>query len=628
MSKPFSVALLAVLALTAFAFWPSLLNGFTNWDDPVFVTRNFLVQSPLSFESVRLILFSDYCTTFALSQVPLLSLHLDHQIFGLDPAGYHAVNLLFHLANVALVFFLFRRFFGSRWLVAAATLFFAIHPLRVESVAWVSERKDMLMALFFLLSCLSYLSYRESKRLWLYLGSLFCFTMSVYVKAGGIALPLVFILFDYVLDGRFDRRRLADKGPFIAIMVFITIVTLWLQVQGWEAAAVNAGRTRFMSPQNLQMICYAPFIYLSKIAVPTSLSCLYPFPANPDGSLPAFVRFSPVLFPIVMSSVFLVFRRCREFVLGFLFFFLMLAPCLEISCLNYSFIQDRYTYLPSIGIAFLVAALLRAIKDKRLLRTAAVFFAAWLAVLGVSTVGRCEVWRDSESLWNDALRRLPNSSLVLGNLASAKLEKKDIPGAIALYSRAVRLNSREAVLQDALACALAMKGDYEGALRSHDAAIRLGPMNGGYYANRALTYFNLKRFDKATEDCRRALQRDQRCFGAYWVLGRIALMEGDPSSARVDLAKAIEISPASAEARFELAKLLGAAGELDRALAEYDMILRLNPSHVAALNNRAAIRFLEKKYSLAWKDIERLCCLGESPEPKLLEDLRHASPRP
>ncbi len=418
LSKDLTVAaaVFLVLAVTSAAFRPSLKNGFVNWDDPQYVVENPGIRS-LSAAAVGKIFSSFSVANY--QPLTLLSYALDYRLSGDDPNGYHATNLGLHLFNGLLVFWLVLLIGGRVWVACLTALLFGVHPLHVESVAWVSARKDVLYGFFFLAALVSYVHYlRRPQARRYYYGSLVLFLFSLLSKATAVTLPLVLLLLDRY-PGRTDRKlALADKIPFFVLALVFGGLGFFAQ----HAAGAVRRPELFNLVDKLLIVPFALAFYLFKTVWPVGLSCLYPYFAFPGN--PIFFASLIALFVAGLGgAVFAWGRSSRVVAFSSLFFLLTLLPVLQIVPLGRIIVADRYAYLPLLGLfygfsegmAWLYARDLR--QGGRVVRVFLIVLAAGCVVgLGAMTARRCTVWRDSGTLWRDALLRHPASSIACNNL--------------------------------------------------------------------------------------------------------------------------------------------------------------------------------------------------------------------
>ena len=335
-NRNFILAVFIVVAVTAVAFIPCLFNGFVNWDDNGYVVTNPTIQH-LSLPGITKL----FTSTFVSSYVPLtmVSFAVEYHFSGTNPCPYHATNLVFHILNCILVLFFIYALSGNIVVAFITSLFFGIHPLRVESVAWIAERKDVLYGLFFLAALLTYIRSRESGRRAWYWTALAFFILSFLSKPAAVSFPLVLLCYEYIKKGKPDRTVLAGTIPFFACAAVFTVVTLFSQ----HAAIIYGNPVWF----NILVACHGLIFYLEKTLVPVKLSFIYPYPVL--NHIPFIFFVSPVIVAVCAGLVIFSRRYTRVVIFGTLFFLAAILPSLQLMPFGNFFAADRFTYFhPSV----------------------------------------------------------------------------------------------------------------------------------------------------------------------------------------------------------------------------------------------------------------------------------------
>ncbi|HEX5031871.1 MAG TPA: tetratricopeptide repeat protein [Candidatus Eisenbacteria bacterium] len=532
--------LAAILAVTFVAYLPSLGNGFTNWDDPLYVLQNPLLTHP----TVGAIL----ATPVAGNWHPLTigSYVLNYRISGLDPVSYHWLNLLLHLANTALVFlFVGALAPGRKWTVVLTSLFFGIHPMHVESVAWIAERKDVLYAFFYLAGLLAYLRYLKAfQGAWL-VASLAAFALSIASKPAAIVFPLALAAIDFYRRRSLDARSLLEKVPFLAISAAVLVITLRVQE---SAGAINRMDIGPVFPRVL-VACFGVMMYVVKAIAPSRLSAMYPYPKDPATSLgPEF--YLGLVFVAAFATVVYLGRRNRALVFGSAFFLIHLVLVLQFVSVGKVVMADRYTYIPYVGLFFALTWALdepQAASRFRMTRYAlAGMFLLLIPVSLIQTWNRCHVWRDSGTLWTDVIRQYP------GRIYDA-------------------YNNRGKYYFDT--------GRYAEALADYDQALALDPKPGRAYFAKGSALGRLGRIDEALACFDRALELDPTLAEARSDRAGVRLMKGDMAGAIADLDVAIKLNPGFRGSYVNRGSAYVMTGDLDRAVADYRHAIEMDPHH-------------------------------------------------
>lgn len=348
MSKKYktSLSICIILILTSLFFSSSLKNSFVNIDDDFYVINNPVIKS-ISIDNIKKIFVSFFMSNY--QPLTILSYSLDYHFFKLNPFGYHLTNFIFHLFNCLLVFWLIM-LLGKRIFIALiAAVLFGVHPLHVESVAWISERKDVLYAFFFLAAMISYLYYLRTSHLSkYYYFSMIFFILSLLSKAMAITLPLVFLLFDYFVPRGNKKLLFVDKIPFFILSFIFGYIAVFAQ---YSTGAVRQCEV-FNIMDKILVVNLAIIFYLSKILVPIKLSCLYPY-AIISGEPLALSFLLSSFFVVIIGFVVFLFRRfSKKVIFSSLFFLITVLPVLQFIPIGMTIVADRYTYIPSIGIFY------------------------------------------------------------------------------------------------------------------------------------------------------------------------------------------------------------------------------------------------------------------------------------
>ncbi len=470
--KPFFLVIL-ILILTFIAFFPSLKNYFVpNWDDSSFIIDNSMIRQ-LNFQSIKAILTTPVLSAYV--PLPVLSFAIEYHFFEYNPLSYHISNLLLHLGCTFLVFYFFRLLKLDNVYAALGALLFGIHPMHVESVAWISERKDLLFTLFYLCSMIFYLRYiKNQDRGWKLLSlSLLFFILSLFSKIQAVALPLSLILLDYFLKRPFKSRLVYEKIPFLILSLLFGIAgVLILKRQG--VLQINETYPLF---QRIFFGFYALGIYIVKFIVPFHLSAIYPYPISIHQSLPLIYYLIPLFLLLPGFFVYRSARYTRTLVFGSLFFLLNILFLLQVVGAGPTFLADHYTYIPFIGLIFIVAWITeKIVKDKKGIRSIFLTVMAIVIVLFISlTSDRCKTWQNEITLWTDVIEKYPDE-------ISAPYNNRGI-----VYS---------------------FLGQWDNAISDFSRAIEIDPTLELAYLNRANVYRNMKQWDKAISDYTKAIGID------------------------------------------------------------------------------------------------------------------------
>jgi Tfp pilus assembly protein PilF len=563
----FPAWLLAVLlALATIAlYWPAMRSDFINYDDPDYVTANSHVQDGLTWAAVK---WAFTNTEQGTQSAPLmwLSHELGCQLFGLNPWGHHLINLLLHAANTALVFLVFRRMTGATWRSLMLAALFGWHPLRVESVAWVTERKDVLSGLFWMLTLLAYAKYVEAGRIrdpklkvW-YGTALGMFVFGLMSKPMVVTLPCVLLLLDYwplkrISEFRFPnsdlKRLLVEKIPFFALAAGMSIVTFLVQKQGGTVATIE--NLPLGARVGNALISYCR--YLEKMFWPMDLAVFYPHP----GHWPPEKMLLAAVFLCGLSALLFMKRGSHPFLLvGWLWYCGTLVPVIGLVQVGEQSMADRYTYIPSLGV--LIPVIWGAYEFSRRWR----FHEVVLSAVGLAAMVLCFAmtrqqlgyWKDSETLFRHALTVTQNNYVAHNNLGSA-LDKKGQTGeAIRQFQAAILLKPDDADAYYNLGNALLRQGQTDEAVRQFQAAIRLKPDDADVHMNLGVALFSQGQTDAAISQFKTVIRFKPDFVAAHINLGNALLHQGQTDEAISEYQAAVRLKPDDAAAQRNLAKAL------------------------------------------------------------------------
>ncbi len=516
-----------ILLIFFMIYGQSLSFSLIDWDDYGYIKNNKDVHD---FNLVQF-----FTSFYGGNYHPLtcITWAIDYQIGELNGKSYHFTNILFHALNVVLVWLFIKRLSGRAELGFFAAAVFAFHPMHVESVAWVSERKDVLYAFFFLLSLIAYLRFLEKEEMKFYLISMVFFLLSLLSKSAAVILPLVLFLVDYFRERKITGATLLQKVPFFILSIIFGLVALKSQ----QTAMDYGFAPHFTMADRLFIAAYGITHYLVSFIFPVKQAALHPYPVAAGEILPWYFYASAII-PLIMVAAVVFVKRYRPvllFALGFYIVNLLLV--IQFLPVGKAVVADRYTYLPYIGLSFLTGYLIFNAKPpmKQVLAGVAL---AWLVILAVTTYRRLPVWKDSYALFSDIIEKYPaeesgyyNRGLVLYYTKDYKAAKADFDEAIrlkpanapALYNRSLvrmQFQDYQGILDDlnkALALepdyidarknrgiAKAIYRDYEGALQDFSYVLDRQPGDTSALVNRGLTWINMNDRDKACTDFRKA----------------------------------------------------------------------------------------------------------------------------
>jgi protein O-mannosyl-transferase len=521
---------IVVALAAAVAFLPSLSGRFV-WDDFDYVRNNpiLLAHGLTAIERMfRLFVVGNY------HPLTMASLALDNLLFGPNPPIFHLTNVLLHAANAVLVGRLFFALGIRRDAAWAGALLWAVHPLRVEPVAWISGRKDLLYVFFFLSALLTYLRHAKANagvgRDYAWAFGFFC--CSLLSKGAAVAFVPVMVLADGFVGRRPSTRSVAEKVPFLAVAVVIGVVAIAAQ----RTAGALPSTPVYGIGGRLAVACYGLVFYLVKTLAPWGLSAFYPYP-SPSAGLPA-VAWAAVIVVVAAGLLVWWLRRFRTLVFAACVYLATLALVLQVVPVGGAIAADRYAYLPGVAVSLVIAAALGARPFRR--SFAVVVVAAALLLAGGSWA-RCAVWRDGASLWNDVLAKYPDVPLAHQNRGVDRAASGDQRGAIVDYDAAIAESPGFADAWANRGASKADLGDLDGAIADLSEAIRIDPARASYRFNLGLVLGDRGRWDEALASLGEAIRLQPDFAAAYLNRGLALRQIGRAAEGAADLQRAEEL---------------------------------------------------------------------------------------
>ena len=566
------IAICIFLAVSTFAVYSQVQDHeFINYDDDKYVTNNEYVKAGFTRDSVGWALTTSYNSNW--HPMTWLSHMLDAQLFGPNSKGHHLTNLLFHIANVLLLFLVLLRMTGALWQSGFVAALFALHPLNVESVAWVAERKNVLSTFFWLLTMWAYIRYAQKTNLKRYSLVILFFAMGLMSKPMLVTLPFVLLLLDYWPLRRLqsDRRtaisRLVyEKIPLLVLVAGSVVTTLTVQKMGGALGSLNA----FPIQERVINALVSYWLYLQKMIWPGGLAIFY---AHPENTLSVWKGLATAaLLALVTTAAIRLARRAPYFAVGWFWYLGTLIPVIQLVQTGSIAMADRYAYVPLIGIFIIIAWGLPELLAKWRLRSRILTIAAgiWISTLMLMTWNQVSHWKNSITIFSHAIEvtdiEYPDFLLAHNNLANALLAEGRTGKAISHYKMAINLMPDYAVNHNHLANALFAEQKTEEAISHFKMAIELMP-------------------DYAT---------------AHYNLGFALMKEKKTGEAIFHFKMAIQLEPNNTNAHSNLGNALLAEQKTKEAISHYKIAINLKPDNPLALQNfkMALLRLAEKKKSL------------------------------
>jgi protein O-mannosyl-transferase len=578
----FAVVLAAV---TIFAYRPAWHGGFL-WDDDAYIINNELLTAPHGWQRIWFSLDSP-SQYFPLTYS---TFRIEHALWGLNTTGYHWVNLLLHVGNALLVWAVLARLgVPGSWLAAAI---FALHPVQVESVAWITERKNVLMAFFFLLTLVAWIAFidKRTRRPWIfYCLALIFYVLALSAKTTACTLPAALFLILWLQKKPITMRRLMQIVPFVLLGIGMGLLAVW-----WERYHQGTNRAvfAFLSPiERILVASRAVWFYLSKIFWPSNLTFIYPrWNISPADSL----DYIWLLAGIAACAVICFLRRYfgRSLEVAAAFFVATLSPVLGFIMLftfRYTFVADHYQYLACIGPIALASAGIVSLSDKFTQYRAVIVSAAVLifASLATLTWRQAATYSDIETLWRTTLTRNPECWMAHTNLGLVLFEKGKIDDAIAHYRSALQMQPDWWDAEYNLGTALLAKGQVDEAILHSEKAVSMRPTDPDAQVSLGNLLAQKGRIDEAIAHYQTAITVRPDHFLARYGLGHALLEKGELDSAIQVCRSALLLRPLDPDCRTTLAIALEEKGNTAEAIQHYQKALELAPRSIPALTNLA-----------------------------------------
>src|SRR5438034_8513199 len=591
---------LVLAAVTILVYRPAWNGGFL-WDDDAYVTNNELLTAP---DGLRRIWFSlDSPSQY----FPLVytTFRVEHALWGLNPTGYHWINLILHVANALLVWAVLAQLkIPGAWLAGAI---FALHPVQVESVAWITERKNVLMGFFFLLTLLAWIAFvnERTKRPWLFYGlALILYLLALSAKTTACTLPAALFLILWLENQRISWKRIFQIVPFVVLGLAMGSLAIW-----WERYHQGTSRAifTFLSPiERILVASRAVWFYLSKLVWPSKLTFIYP---RWDIASTHLLGYVWLLAGLIVCVVIYFLRRYlgRSVEVAAVFFVATLSPVLGFIMLytfRYTFVADHYQYLACIapialfsaGTANLAGVFTRA--RPFILRAAACLTAALWAL----TWRQSAMYGDIEALWRTTLAKNPNCWMAHNNLGIVLFQKGEIDEAVSHYRTTLNLQPDFWDADYNLGTALLKKGEVDEAIAYCTRAVTIVPNDPDAQVALGNSLAQKGRVDEAIAHYKKTLAIRPDYFLAHYALGHIFLEKGEIDAAVFHSRAAVSIQPQNTDAHTNLAVAFDEKGQIAEAIKQHEQALRTSPQSVAAENNLAWLLATNPDASIRHRD--------------------------
>ncbi len=603
-------------------FSPALTADFINFDDIQYVTDNPYIRN-ITIQNLKTILLTDLNGTGNYHPLTFLSFAADYFISGSKPWGYHLTNIIFHLFNTILVYYLVfiictRIKKKNKVLISIITaLFFGIHPMHVESVAWVSGRKDLLYTFFYLFSILCYLQYLDRSKGKFYIISIIFFLFSLLSKAMAVTLPVILLLIDYLLNRKLrDKKILTEKIPYFFFSFLFGMIAVLTQKSG--------GATEIIKNNFLDQMVFASYgftQYVIRIIYPFHLSPYYPYPERTNGTIswPYYLCFITIIITCLLLAYLTGRKKDKKVTFGLLFFIINLALVLQIVPVGSAVMADRYTYLSSIGLFFIlgigVALLVEKFPKQKIFYL--VILVSYITVLSVKAHDRCFTWKNSTSFWEDVNAKFPRFAPALNNLGIINETKGNKGEAITFYTKAMEADPEFANAVFNRGTLYGKTGQFSKAIPDLDKAIKLAPGFVKAYTNRAIAKAQSDDLTGALNDLNQAISLE-KSEDAYYNRGFLKIQLKDYRDAINDLTEAIKLNSGSVKSYFSRGLANLNMRNFKEANADFTICINSTPGDGNAYYYRAISKINSGEARDCCEDLQKALQLGNKQSEVLL----------
>ncbi len=571
-----------VLVVTFIAFIPSLQNEFVNWDDDVNILENVNLDG-FTVENVKRIFNPKTGTVIGnYNPLPIFTFAIEKHLFGLDATPMHVNNLILHLITTLLVFRILLMMKISTPAAVVAALLFGIHPMRVESVAWITERKDVLLGVFYFGAIFTYIKYilSEEKAKKYFIFTVVLFVIALFSKIQAVSLPLSMLALDYYFKRPISMKLLMEKVPFFGLSLLFGLMGIFFLA---ENSSLDDA-TNYTMFERLLVGAYSFIVYLVKFVFPYKMSCLYPYPKAIDGMF----YVAPFGIVAILGGILMAYKKqMTAVVFGMIFFIFNIMFLLQVLSAGQGFLADRFTYIAYFGLFFIVGyAFDYFIKLKPNMQTfMSAGIGAYLLLFSGMTWQQNKTWKNGETLWSNVLKTEKQTTTPWSNRAFYYRDNKQFNKALLDYNKAIEINPSKATL----------------------------------FNSRGKLFFDVGKTTECIKDYDIATKIDPTLTEAWINRGAAHASQGNLQQALADFNKGIETDPTYENGYMQRSLLFNQSQQFDKALADYNAYLKLRPNNAEMLYERAITKRALGDYPSALKDINKAISLKGAQTPYVTE---------
>lgn len=605
-----------LLLLTVFAFYPSLNNDFVNWDDDVNIIENENLAA-FDWPNIKAI-FSDKVMG-GYNPLAIFTFAIEKHFFGLNPKVFHTTNLLLHLLCVFFVYRIALEMKISKMAAIFLTALFAVHPMRVESVAWATERKDVLFGAFYLSAIWSYILYLNGKRkenkYLIYTMILFVF--SLFSKIQAVSLPLSLLCLDYYLGRKLSLKLIIEKWPFFLGSLLFGLMGIFFLSE----ANTLEDSTNYTILERLLVGALSFSVYLIKWIIPYEMVPLYPYPK----ALEIEYYLAPLGVLATLGIGYYTFKKeLKALTFGLAFFFVNIVFMLQILGAGQGLKADRFTYMAYFGLFFILAWGLDWVIKKFPQYNIMAYGAAGIYILLFSymTYNQCKIWKNGNTLWTHVLEHYDNISTPWGNRGQFKRDNGDIQGALSDYSQAIKMNPNKAPLYNSRGRTYFESNQTDLAIQDYSKGIELDPEMAELYVNRGAAYAKSGNYNQALIDLNKGEELDPEFNNTYLNRSLVYTVTEQYAKAIEDHTKYINLNPYNGDIWYERGMAKRRLGRDDDALADFNQAINLNPNQGIYYLGRGRLFFDKGNKDAGMRDAQTAQQLGRPEAASLIQQFQ------
>jgi hypothetical protein len=599
--------LFILFCLTAFVFSSSIKNGFV-WDDMEYIVNNSHITS-LSMHSI----YSMFTTFYSANYHPLttLSWAIEYHFFSLNAAVYHSTNIVIHILNIGLVYVFVKALTKKINISILTAAVFAIHPLHVESVVWISERKDLLYTFFYLAGISVYLLYLEKKQLKYLFLTFVLFLLSCFSKSAAITLPLILLLLDYYKNN-FSIKSIIQKIPFLLLSITFGILAILSQK---AVSAVNLDVLKYSLFDRCLMLLYSVYYYLSSFIIPGKLCLIHYYPKST--SIPFIYYVVPFILATIVGAM-LYFKKYRkEFIFGLMFYAITISLVIQLIPLGKGMVSERYSYVPYIGISIMFfSILLNEIEtrknEKRNKTILFVLIGIIFMLFSFQSRNRINDWKSGETLMSDVINKNPNESFGYYLRCYYRIGDLDYQGCISDCNNSLLLDSNSTIVYLNRAVAKFYLADYKGAIVDNTHYLAVDQNSDLAFKNRGRAKYALQDYSGAVSDYNESIKRNPNLTDIYLDLSNAQIGTTDYDGALESCNKFINWFPQNDNGYYNKGNCYIYMKQYNKAIECYNIALQINPRLDVALCNRGYAKEMLNDKKAAYSDYKLSMDLGNA----------------